>query len=261
MEPEIVYLMYHELEIPDRPLCQTEAGYVRYILAASGFRAQMQSLKEANWRGVSVGEALTSPVQPGVVITFDDGCETDLLAAAPILNDFAFGATFYITSGLVGSPGYLSAAQVRELSRQGFEIGCHSMTHAYLPDLDDARLNEEIVEAKLRLEQILGRVVEHFSCPGGRFDQRVKQVAREAGYHTLATSHTHANSHSSDRYALGRVAVMRETPLRTFTAWCQGRGLWQLAVREGVRHGAKRILGNSFYDRVRATMLGDGASG
>jgi peptidoglycan/xylan/chitin deacetylase (PgdA/CDA1 family) len=258
MEPEIVYLMYHELEMPGRPLCQTEAGYVRYVLAAADFGRQMQSLKDANWRGVSIGEALSFGAALSVAITFDDGCETDLLAAAPILKQLGFAATFYVTSGHIGTRGYLSAPQVRELASLGFEIGCHSMTHAYLPDLDDARLHEEIAGAKLRLEQILGRPVEHFSCPGGRVDQRVKDVARAAGYRTVATSHTHANSDRSDRFSLGRLAVMRETPAKTFTAWCQGRGLWRLTISDGLRHGVKRILGNSFYDRVRATMLRDG---
>jgi peptidoglycan/xylan/chitin deacetylase (PgdA/CDA1 family) len=260
MEPEIVYLMYHELEMPGRPLCQTEAGYVRYILAAADFRAQMQALKDAGWRGLSVGEALTFQENPGVTITFDDGCETDLLAAAPILQKFGFGATFYITSGLVGTRGYLSAQQVRELGGLGFEIGCHSMTHAYLPDLDDVRLHEEVAGAKVKLEEILGRPVVHFSCPGGRYDQRLKDFARAAGYQTVATSRTHANSESSDLFELGRVAVMRDTPIKVLTAWSQGRGLWQLTMRDRLRHGAKRILGNSFYDRVRATVLRNDAA-
>jgi peptidoglycan/xylan/chitin deacetylase (PgdA/CDA1 family) len=257
MEPEIVYLMYHELEIPGRLLCQAEPGYVRYILTAANFRKQMQSLKDANLRGVSVSEALTFPAKPSVAITFDDGCETDLLAAAPILKESGFGATFYVTSGVVGTRGYLSAPQLRELYGLGFEIGCHSMTHPYLPDLDDVRLHEEIVGAKKQLEQMLGRPVEHFSCPGGRYDQRVKDVAREAGYRTVATSRIHANSKSTDPFALGRVAVMRDTKPRIFLALCDGNRLWQLAIRDRLRHGAKRVLGNSFYDRLRATALRD----
>jgi peptidoglycan/xylan/chitin deacetylase (PgdA/CDA1 family) len=257
MESEIVYLMYHELEIPGRPLCQTEAGYLRYILSATDFRTQMQSLKTSGSRGVSVGEALTFPSAPSVTITFDDGCETDLLLAAPILKEFGFGATFYITSGLVGTRGYLSAQQVRELGGLGFEIGCHSMTHAYLPDLDDERLHQEIAGAKVKLEEILGRPVEHFSCPGGRYDQRVKDVARAAGYRTVATSRIHANSKSTDSFALGRVAMMRDTKLKTFSALCDGSGLWQLAMRDSLRQSAKRILGNSFYDRLRARALRD----
>jgi peptidoglycan/xylan/chitin deacetylase (PgdA/CDA1 family) len=260
MESEIVYLMYHELEIPGRPLCQTEPGYVRYILQATGFRAQMQSLKNAGLRGVNVSEALTFPAGPSVTITFDDGCETDLLLAAPILKEFGFGATFFVTSGLVDTRGYLSMAQVRELGGMGFEIGCHSMTHAYLPDLDDSQLHMEVAGAKAQLEKILGRAVEHFSCPGGRYDQRVKRVVREAGYRSLTTSQAHANSQSSDPLALARVAVMRDTSMETFMAWCHGRGLWQLAMRDSLRHVARRAFGNSIYDRVRAAALRHGTT-
>jgi len=260
MESEIVYLMYHELEIPGRPLCQSGAGYVRYIVSATAFRAQLQWLKDANWQGFGVSEALTFPEKPGVTITFDDGCETDLLVAAPMLKEFGFGATFYVTAGWVGTRGFMTPQQLRALGGLGFEVGCHSMTHAYLPDLDEAKLYEEIAGAKIQLEQLLGRPVEHFSCPGGRYDQRVQDVAREAGYRTVATSQAQANGESSDRFALGRVAVMRHTELETFSAWCRGHGLRQVRLGDSLRRAAKRILGNSFYDRVRASVLHDNAA-
>jgi peptidoglycan/xylan/chitin deacetylase (PgdA/CDA1 family) len=38
---------------------------------------------------------------------------------------------------------------VREFDAQGFEIGCHSMTHPYLSDLSEPELKREIVDAKL----------------------------------------------------------------------------------------------------------------
>src|SRR5215472_9418048 len=114
--PPIVYLMYHELELPRRPLCQSEPGYVRYIVHESNFREQIQALKTMAYRGLSVPEALSGSSRPAVAITFDDGCETDLLAAAPLLKEAGFGATFYITVGFMGKPGYLTAKQLRELS-------------------------------------------------------------------------------------------------------------------------------------------------
>lgn len=255
MKSGIVYLMYHELEVPGRTPCQAEAGYVRYVLTETEFRAQLQSIKNAGWQGMSVSQALVSPQKPSVAITFDDGCETDLLVAAPLLQEFGFGATFYITSGFLGSQGYLSAEQLRKLANSGFEIGCHSMTHPYLPDLNEAGLQKEIVGAKRQLEQILGKPVEHFSCPGGRFNKRVIEIARSVGYRSFATSRTHANYESTDPFALGRVAVMRGLELKTFESLYQGHGLWQLTLRDSMRDGAKRLLGNSFYDRVRATML------
>ena len=214
----IVFLMYHELELPDRKLVQSEPGYVRYILAQDAFRSQMQWLHDKGYRGLSVSEALAYPSAPSVCITFDDGCETDLIAAAPILQKFGFHATFYLTSGFLGTPGYLNPEQVRKLDSLGFEIGCHSMTHPYLSDLTDAELGREIVDAKLQIEQIIGHTISHFSCPGGRYDQRTLETARRAGFRTVANSHFHANSQATGKYELGRVAMMRDMPLERFSA-------------------------------------------
>src|ERR1035437_875378 len=153
----IVFLMYHELEIPGRNLCQSEPGYARYVLLQPDFRGQMDYLKSNGWHGLNVGQALAFPEGRNVTITFDDGCETDLLAAAPILQHRGFHATFFVICGRLGKPGYLSPAQLKELSDQGFEIGCHSMTHPYLTDLDESGLRYEISEAKSQLEQIVGQ--------------------------------------------------------------------------------------------------------
>jgi peptidoglycan/xylan/chitin deacetylase (PgdA/CDA1 family) len=251
----IVFLMYHELEIPGRRLCQPEPGYTRYVLPESDFQAQLNYLRECGWKGLSVGQALTFPEGRNVTITFDDGCETDLLAAAPILRQNDFSATFFVICGRLGKPGYLSCEQLKELSAQGFEIGCHSMTHPYLTDLDENGLRHEILDAKVRLEQILGRPVDHFSCPGGRCDQRVVAMARAAGYGTLTTSRIQANSKDTDVFALGRVAMLRSLPLGAFAAICDGRALSRIRARNALREAVRQILGNSLYDRLRATLL------
>jgi hypothetical protein len=85
----IVFLMYHELELPGRKFCQSEPGYVRYILSLETFRGQMDWMKKSGLRGLNVSEALRYPAEPSVCLTFDDGCETDLIAAAPLLREFA----------------------------------------------------------------------------------------------------------------------------------------------------------------------------
>ena len=254
-QPRTVFLMYHELELPDRPLCQSEPGYVRYILLAHDFLAQMERLKMANWRGVSITSALGFQDTQSVAITFDDGCESGLLTAAPILRKLDFGATFHVTAGFLGRRGYMSPAQLRELSNLGFEIGCHSMIHAYLSDLADAELHREIIEAKLQLERITCKPVEHFSCPGGRYNRRVVQIVRDAGYRSMATSRAHANSPSTDVFELGRIPVMRETTLNTFEELYRGDALWRVTMQNAVRNTAKRLLGNSFYDRLRSFVL------
>jgi len=139
----ITFLMYHELRLPGRETCHSEPGYLRYVVPASDFQQQMEKLASDGWRGQNVTQSIDSFSEKTVCITFDDGAETDLISAAPLLSKLGFGATSYITVDYLGKPGYMSHAQVRELQAAGFEIGCHSLTHPYLTDIDDDRLHQE----------------------------------------------------------------------------------------------------------------------
>ncbi len=252
-----VFLMYHELEQPGRPTGRREPGYLRYVVAEENFLAQLDYLRGQGFQGLSVGAALAGrPAgQRAVALTFDDGYETDLTVAAPRLRERGFGATFYVVTGFVGRPGFLTGLQLRELAELGFEVGCHSMSHPYLTDLDDRQLRVEVVEAKDRLEQLTGRPVAHFSCPGGRWDDRVVRLAREAGYASVATSRVGANTPATDRFALARVAVQRGMGLADFAAVCRGRHFWRRRLKEGALGWAKRLAGNALYEKLRAAAL------
>jgi peptidoglycan/xylan/chitin deacetylase (PgdA/CDA1 family) len=251
----IVFLMYHELESPGRALCQSEPGYVRYVLAQERFQSQVVWLRENGWCGLNVSEALFFPTAQAVAITFDDGSETDFITAAPILKKTGFNATFYITAGRMGTRGYMSPEQLRELSSLGFEIGCHSMTHAYLNDLQPSDLRREIVDAGKTIEDLIGKKVQHFSCPGGRYDSRTIAVVQEAGYRTMATSRSYANFPSTNPFLLGRVAILRGFDDTTFAEICTGKALFKMRLLESVRGSARNLFGNAAYDRVRALML------
>jgi peptidoglycan/xylan/chitin deacetylase (PgdA/CDA1 family) len=253
----MVYLMYHELELPGRGLCQSEAGYVRYVLRKDEFQSQLALLSEHGFRGVNVTQDRSDDrVGRAAVITFDDGCETDLTVAAPLLLSRGFNATFYLVTGFLGRPGYLSAVQAKELAGLGFEVGCHSMTHAYLNGLAERELQVEVVEAKYRLEQVIGRRVDHFSCPGGRWSRKVARVAQRAGYRTVATSKVGSNSARSDRFRLARVAILRDLAPADFVRISGGRGLGLQRLTQSVRSAAQRALGDARYDRLRSALLG-----
>jgi peptidoglycan/xylan/chitin deacetylase (PgdA/CDA1 family) len=252
----IPYLMYHEIEAPDRRLNQSVEGYVRYVVSESAFREQMKLIADSGFVGHNVTGALGAKEPEKVVaITFDDGCETDLLVAAPILKEHSFGATFYIVAGLVGQPGYLSVSQLRALHEAGFEIGSHSMTHSYLKSLNSAQLRSEIFDSKDRLEQLIGNRVDHFSCPGGRWESRVSELAKEAGYRSVATSEIGLNSATTDPYRLTRIAVFRSTSESSFAAICRREGLAMRRLKSAVLDKAKDVLGDSTYDRIRAGIF------
>jgi peptidoglycan/xylan/chitin deacetylase (PgdA/CDA1 family) len=149
----------------------------------------------------------------------------------------------------------MSQAQVRDLHAAGFEIGCHSLTHPYLTDIDDERLRQETQGAKDRLEQIAGVQVDHFSCPGGRWDARVTQAVKQAGFRTMATSRTGLNFVTSDPFSLARVAILNGMNSDTLLRISQGKGLTGTQMKERVRDAVKRAIGNNVYDSLRAMIV------
>ncbi|MGH9348982.1 MAG: polysaccharide deacetylase family protein [Vicinamibacterales bacterium] len=257
-------LMYHELKRPGRPLADADPGYVRYAIAQSRFEEHLARIAAAGRRGVSLGQACKTGFGASgqVIITFDDGCQSDWVVGAPRLAEHGFGATFYVVSRWIGRrAGFLRGAELRALSEAGFEIGSHSATHAFLSDLDDAALRRELADSRREIEDILGRPVTHLSCPGGRAGRRVADAAREAGYESLATSRIGVNGRATDPYALSRCPLRRDTPHGTFDAFCRGERLAALQVREAALAAAKALLGNRLYTSLRSVALRRAESG
>ena len=60
-----------------------------------------------------------------VVITFDDGNESDALIALPELVKRNLKAFFFVVGGRIGLPHYLDRVALRDLISAGMEIGSH----------------------------------------------------------------------------------------------------------------------------------------
>ncbi len=126
------------------------------------------------------------------------------------------------------------------------------MTHPYLSDLSEPELKREVVDAKLQIETIVGHSIEHFSCPGGRYDQRTLQMARHAGFATVANSKFYANSSRTSPYELGRVAVLRDLTIEEFGAIYHGRGLEEAPSASGSLQRAARARKPSLRSPARS---------
>jgi len=50
--------------------------------------------------------------------------------------------------------------------------------------------------------------------------------------------------------------MLRDYSLETFSVICAGTALSRMRMQSTLREAARRILGNSLYDRIRTTMLG-----
>jgi peptidoglycan/xylan/chitin deacetylase (PgdA/CDA1 family) len=128
--------------------------------------------------------------EPGVLLTLDDACLTDrtLVLAEYMARGDVPGFASFVPAGLVGEPGRMDAAMVRELADHGVAIGSHGMDHVDLTALDGAALVRELVDSRRRLQDLTGTPVDWFAFPFGLFSRRVWRAALGAGYTTLFTT-------------------------------------------------------------------------
>ena len=120
-----------------------------------------------------------------VVLTFDDGNKSDLNTVAPLLRKHGFGATFFITSGWLGGEQRLTWPEVRQLQAEGFEIGCHTVSHPNLLTLRTGEIRRQIEEFdRACAENGIAKPVS-FSYPGGHFDRRVIAILQDLGFWIL----------------------------------------------------------------------------
>ena len=127
---------------------------------------------------------------PAIVITtsWDDGHPQDL-RLAELLEAYQIPATFYIPkANPLDDLPVMSEAEIRGLSRRGFEIGAHTMDHVVLTRASDAVVRRELAESKAWVEGLTGGPCSVFSPPNGKFAARHVDMIREAGFAGFRTT-------------------------------------------------------------------------
>jgi peptidoglycan/xylan/chitin deacetylase (PgdA/CDA1 family) len=120
--------------------------------------------------------------QTVVSITFDDGRISNK-AAAQMLTAHGLSGTFFINSGNIGKPGYLSLPDVDAMALSGNEIGGHTVNH---PDLDVFTADEvrrQVCDDRVTLLG-WGFPVRSFAYPFGFTTPEVEQAVKDCGYNS-----------------------------------------------------------------------------
>jgi len=119
-----------------------------------------------------------------VVLTFDDAVRSHLTHVAPLLKEYGYGATFFVSYlWMEDTVNFLKWEEMAELYQMGFEIGNHSWTH---PDFSQPRTAYELsgelglVEWMLMLQGIPKPV--SFAYTGNGFGPEAVKVLEEEGY-------------------------------------------------------------------------------
>lgn len=218
-------LMYHQIreDLENTPLPKLRVRPGR-------FAAQLDALARRGYSMVSLSQAL-GPDAPAkaAVLTFDDAYQDFYDTAWPMLKERGMGATVFVVTGQIGgtnawdqgkgipSAPLMDAGRIKELAAQGVEFGGHGHQHADLTSLSDEALADDLSACRTTLTGLLGAGPSVFSYPYGRFDDRVKQAVRAAGFKAACSTRPALFTQASDPLALGRIIVKRSDTALDFS--------------------------------------------
>ena len=97
--------------------------------------------------------------------------------------------------------------QVIEMSRNGVEIGAHTVSHPLLSNESDTTVERELRISKQTLEERLGKKVRAFAYPNGDWDERVRRRVEQVGYESAFTTRPGWHHFGQDRYTIRRILL------------------------------------------------------
>lgn len=226
-------LMYHSVNpnaVPEN----------RLAVSVNTFARQMRFLKDRHYNVVPL-DAIASLIKDRkkmppktVAITFDDGYKDNYTYVFPILKKYNIPATIFIIVNEVGRPqsDRLSWDEIKVMQDSGIiTFGSHTLTHPYLTEVDSkGELRKEIFDSKKILEEKLGREVNAFSYPAGRFNVNIRQLVIDTGYKLAVVSNPGKSFPNNDIFALKRLRIS-STANHLFVFWIETSGYYNF-IRE-----------------------------
>jgi peptidoglycan/xylan/chitin deacetylase (PgdA/CDA1 family) len=210
-------LMYHEVQ------GRHDVGSP-YSIPVRQFEAHLDLLKRTGFETVSCRQLLNATLwgrplsQRAVLITFDDGYSSFMERAVPALVNRGMTATFFLVAGEIGgknrwdvAKGYpqrslMSHETIKQLIREGFEIGSHGLTHRDLSTCRDRELEVEILNASQIIQSAFGISPPSFAYPYGSYSQACVPFLQAAG-HRLAFGVSPPKSSGNSPFAVRRIFV------------------------------------------------------
>lgn len=114
-----------------------------------------------------------------LVMSYDDGSEHDR-HLVELFNRYGIRASFHLNTGKLGQDHHINPQEVKSLY-QGHEVSCHTVNHPDLTQLDEAAIRREILEDRLRLEDLTAAPVRGLAYPFGTYNDKVLSLLPELG--------------------------------------------------------------------------------
>ena len=132
-----------------------------------------------------------------IVLAFDDGYESVITNAFPIMEEYGQKGIVFPITGFIGKSNdwdvtfginkekHLTETQILFLSENGWEIGCHGHSHRSFKWLQNKEIKDELNISKSIIEDITGKVATSFCLPFGDITQEATKFIEESGFINL----------------------------------------------------------------------------
>ena len=206
-------LMYHSIsDRKDYFSAVPTAVFKQHMAYLAGKKYSVISLVELV-RRLGARESLGG----AAVLTFDDGYRDNYTTVFPLLKQYNFPATIFVTTDRIGSPGYCSAEELQEMHNSGLIIiEPHTLSHPKLAKISRADADREIRESRQRLQELLGTTPTLFAYPYGSFSEVTVELVREAGFSGAVTVEEGTVGPGADAFRLLRNSVDSSTSFAQF---------------------------------------------
>lgn len=112
-----------------------------------------------------------------ISFSWDDGALADLKLMDISLR-YEMPGMFFIPA-INNERSVIDQSEIMTLAGNNFEIGSHTYSHAYLNQLPINKAEDEIVNGKNYLQDLLGKEILHFCFPGGKSNSALINLSKQ----------------------------------------------------------------------------------
>ena len=215
----------------------------RMTVREDAFEEQMAFLKRNGYRVIRLDDLFEflkekrSLPRKSVVITFDDGWRSMYDIAYPVLKRYGYPATLFISTDLIQPTSTtLDWGKIREMTRNGIDVQCHSKTHRSLGKFENGEsfqayfesVRMELVESSKVIKRQLGTDVKYLAYPFGDTNSLLIAMLGKLGFQGGLTVVRAGNPFFSDEFRVGRSMIYGTFDLKTFSdnlGWITDEGM------------------------------------
>lgn len=179
-------LCYHHIR--DWEASDTEDDRA-YIVPPAKLEEELMWLKDNGYTSVSAKQVydyeingMPLPPKP-IMLSFDDSDTNQWTYARPLLDKYGFKGVFFIMTVTIDKENYMTADQLKQLDKEGHDIEPHTWDHHMVTEYTtDADWQQQLVEPKKTLEDLLGHPTPFFAYPFGSYNVEATQKLEAFGY-------------------------------------------------------------------------------